>query len=62
MDNKRLLKNIALYGGIIIVVVFFFSSVFRSLSTPATLYKYSDVVCLFQDQKVASFSFDYGSC
>ena len=61
MDNKRLLKNIALYGGIIIVVVFFFSSVFRSLSTPATLYKYSDVVSLFQDQKVASFSFDYGS-
>lgn len=61
MDNKRLLKNIVLYGGIIVVVVFFFSQVFRSFSTPSTLYKYSDVVSLFQDQKVSSFSFDYGS-
>ncbi len=61
LDNKKLLKNIVLYGGIIIVVVLFFSQVFRSFATPATLYKYSDVVSLFQDQKVASFSFDYGS-
>lgn len=59
MDNKKALKNIALFIGIPVLLMILLVTVF---SKPAEeTHKYSEIVYYFQDQKVSQYTLDLGS-
>ena len=59
MDNKKALKNIALFIGIPILLMIFLVMAFQKPSEES--HRYSEIVYYFEDQKVAKYSLDFGS-
>lgn len=60
MDNKRILRNLAIYLGIPIIVFFIIFFMFNRVE-PSNQVKYSDVVNYFETQQVAEYKLDFGS-
>lgn len=59
MDNKKTLKNLALWLGVPIVLIVFLAMILNN--RPQKSYDYSDILYDFQDQKVTEYSLDLGS-
>ncbi|HAH78618.1 MAG TPA: ATP-dependent zinc metalloprotease FtsH, partial [Ruminococcaceae bacterium] len=59
MDNKKALKNIALFIGIPVLLMILLASVLNTRSEEP--HKYSEIVYYFQDQQVTQYTLDLGS-
>ncbi len=60
MDNKRTLKNLAIFLGVPIIVFFIVVFLFNNTPQTATI-KYSDVINYFESHEVTSYSLDLGT-
>ncbi|MBQ3928468.1 MAG: ATP-dependent zinc metalloprotease FtsH, partial [Clostridia bacterium] len=59
MDNKKAIRNLLIYLGIPIVLIVSIAIAFAS--TPKKEYTTSEIIYLFQDQKVKEYSLDFGT-
>ncbi len=59
MDNKKLVQRLLIYLGIPIVLIVIIALIFSM--QPKQEYATSEIVYLFQDQKVKEYSLDFGS-
>lgn len=59
MDNKKSIKNIALFIGAPIVLFILIAMIYSQ--RPQVSYNYSDILHYFKDQKVTEYSMDMGS-
>jgi len=59
LDNKKALKNIALFIGIPVLLMILLASVLNTRSEEP--HKYSEIVYYFQDQQVTQYTLDLGS-
>lgn len=59
MDNKKTLKNIALFLGITVAVLLLLAIVVNNRTEKS--YNYSEILYYFEDQKVKDYSIDLGS-
>ena len=59
MDNKKTLKNLALWLGVPILLIVLLAMILNN--RPQKTWNYSDIVYDFQDQKVTEYSLDLGS-
>ena len=59
MDNKKTLKNIALFIGVPILLFILIAMIYGN--RPQKIYNYSDILHYFKDQQVTEYSMDLGS-
>ncbi len=59
MDNKKALKNIALFIGIPVLLMILLVSVLNTRTTEP--HKYSEIIYYFQDEQVTQYTLDLGS-
>lgn len=60
MDNKKNLRNLAIYLGVPIVIIVIMASIYGNVK-PQKSHKYSEIVSYFKTQQVTEFSMDLGS-
>ena len=61
MDNKKTLRNLALYLGIPILLLIILVSVYSGLMRPQKTYTFSEIVGYFREQQVTDYTMDLGS-
>jgi cell division protease FtsH len=59
LDNKKTLKNIALFIGIPLLLFFLVAMIYNN--RPQVSYNYSDIIRYFKNQQVTEYSMDLGS-
>jgi cell division protease FtsH len=59
LDNKKTLKNIALFIGVPILLFILIAMIYGN--RPQKIYNYSDILHYFKDQQVTEYSMDLGS-
>lgn len=60
MDNKKSLRNLAIYLGVPILIVIIMASIYGNVK-PQKTHKYSEIVSYFKTQQVTEFTMDLGS-
>ncbi len=61
MDNKKTLRNLAIYLGIPIIIVIVLLFMTKGMMQPQKTYSFSEIVGFFRDQKVTEYSMNLGS-
>ena len=60
MDNKKNLRNLAIYLGVPILIIVIMASIYSNVK-PQKTYKYSEIVNYFETQQVTEYTMDLGS-
>mgnify|MGYP002349937456 CR=1 FL=1 len=60
MDNKKNLRNLAIYLGVPIIIIVIMASIYSNVK-PQKTHKYSEIINYFKDQQVTDYTMDLGS-
>jgi len=60
LDNKKNLRNLAIYLGVPIIIIVIMASIYSNVK-PQKTHKYSEIINYFKDQQVTDYTMDLGS-